>query len=153
MTTLVKRNNGLSILPELPSIFNETLFRDWFNWSHQRGDEQVSTVPSVNIREQADNFEITVAAPGMARNDFKVELDNNQLVISGEKKQEQEVEQNGNYLRKEFNYQSFVRTFTLSDKHVNGEKIQAKYADGLLQITIPKSNEAKPKPVKQIQIS
>ena len=153
MTTLVKRNGGLSILPELPSVFQEPLLRDWFNWSHGGSDQEVNTLPSVNIREHDDKFEITVAAPGMTRNDFKVELDNNRLIISGETKMDNEQKENGNYIRKEFSYRSFVRTFTLAEKYVAGEKIQAKYSDGLLHITVPKTAEAKTKAVKTIQIS
>lgn len=153
MTTLMKRNNGLSILPELPSVFNDPLLRDWFNWPATSGHSGDSgSVPAVNIRETDHNYEISVAAPGMTKNDFKVELDNNRLVISAEKKEENE-HNDANYLRKEFSYQSFTRTFTLAEKQVNGEKIQAKYTDGILHISVPKSEEAKTKPVKLIQIA
>lgn len=152
MTTLVNRNNGLSLLPELPTLFNDSIVRDWFNWNN-RSEQEASTLPSVNISEHDTHYEISVAAPGMTKNDFKVELDNNRLVISGERKQEKDEKQAGNYLRKEFNYQSFVRSFTLAEKQVEREKIQAKYADGILCITVPKTPEAKTKAVKVIQVS
>src|SRR5690242_10081573 len=153
MTTLMKRNNGLNILPELPSVFNDPFLRDWFNWPNSSSSpEESGTLPAVNIRETDHNYEISVAAPGMTKNDFKVELDNNRLVISGERKHQNEQKEE-NYLRKEFSYQSFVRTFTLAEKQVKGENIQAKYSDGILHITVPKSDEAKTKPAKIIQVS
>jgi HSP20 family protein len=150
MTALVKRNNGLSLLPELPSLFNDPFLRDWLPWNG--GQEERGTLPAVNIRETDEVFELSVAAPGMKKEDFKVELDNNRLVISGETKQKNE-QTHDNYLRKEYSYQSFVRSFALAEKQVSGEKIQAKYADGILHITIPKSAEAKTKPAKVIPIS
>lgn len=153
MTTLMNRNNGLSLLPELPTLFNDSIVRDWFQWPAYRTEEEPSTLPSVNICEHDTHYEISVAAPGMTKNDFKVELDNNRLIISGERKQEKEQKNSGNYLRKEFNYQSFTRSFTLAEKQVEREKIQAKYTDGVLCITMPKTSEAKTKAVKTIQIS
>lgn len=153
MTTLMNRNNGLSLLPELPTLFNDSFVRDWFNWSNPNHEQEASTLPSVNICEHTDRYELTVAAPGMNKNDFKVELQDNRLIISGERKEEHEQKQSGNYVRKEFNYQSFVRTFTLAEKQVEREKIQAKYTDGILCITVPKSTEAKTKAARIIQVS
>jgi HSP20 family protein len=149
----MKRNNGMSIVPELPSIFNDSLLRDWFNWPlHLGSTEESGTVPAVNIRETDHEYEILMAVPGMTKNDFKVELENNRLVISGERKQENE-QKDSNYLRKEFSYQSFVRSFTLPEKQVNGDKIRAKYTDGVLYITVPKSAEAKTKLSRVIPLS
>jgi len=112
-----------------------------------------TTLPAVNVRETNDNFIIDVAAPGMKRDEFKVELDNNVLTISSqhEEKDEQQDE-TINYTRREFNYQSFQRSFTLPEDKVEGEKISARYLDGILNITVPKKDEAKVKPVKQITI-
>lgn len=153
MTTLVNRNNGLSLLPELPAIFNDSFVRDWFNWPKHNAEQEAGTLPSVNICEYADRYEMSVAVPGWNKNDFKVEIQENRLLISGERKQEHEQKQEGNYVRKEFNYQSFVRSFTLAEKQVEREKIQAKYTDGILSITVPKTPEAKTKAVKVIQVS
>ncbi len=153
MTTLVNRNNGLSLLPELPSILNDSFVRDWFNWPKHSNEQEASTLPSVNICEYTDRYELTVAAPGMSKSDFKVELQDNRLLISGERKLENEQNQEGNYVRKEFNYQSFMRSFTLAEKQVEREKIQAKYTHGILSITVPKTPEAKTKAVKVIQVS
>lgn len=151
MTALVKRNNGLSLLPELPSLFNDPFFREWLPWTNTP-TEQSGTLPAVNINETDEAYTLEVAAPGMAKEDFKVQFDNNRLVISGEKKQKNE-QSDENYLRREFSYQSFVRSFTLAEKQVNSDKIQAKYADGILHITIPKSAEAKTKAPRVIPIS
>ncbi len=153
MTTLVNRNNGLSLLPELPAIFNDSFVRDWLSWPKHNTEQEAGTLPSVNICEYTDRYELSVAAPGMNKSDFKVELQENRLLISGERKHENEQKQEGNYVRKEFNYQSFVRSFTLAEKQVEREKIQAKYTDGILSITVPKTPEAKTKAVKVIQVS
>lgn len=153
MTTLMKRNGGLNLLPELPSLFDDPFLRNWFNWSNTDTGHESGTLPSVNISETDESYEISVAAPGMSKNDFKVELENNRLVISGEKKEERENKQEQNYLRREFNYQSFVRSFTLAEKQIHSEKIQAKYAEGILHITVPKSAEAKTKAARIIQVS
>lgn len=155
MTTTLMKNSGepsvFSPLPALQSFFNDPLLRNWFSWDHENTFEQ-ATLPAVNIAETDDAYELNVAAPGMDKNDFKVQLENNRLVISGEKSGEKENTHKRNWLRKEFNYTSFVRTFTLSEKYVNAEGIQAKYTDGVLHIHIPKSAEAKNKAPRVIQI-
>jgi HSP20 family protein len=111
-------------------------------------------LPSVNIAETNDSFNIEVAAPGMKRDDFKVELDNNVLTISSEvENKKEEKDKEGNYTRKEFSYQSFQRSFALPENKVEGEKIAARYADGILHITVPKKEEAKVKPARKISIS
>ncbi len=107
--------------------------------------------PKVNIQENADNYHVEVAAPGMKRDDFNLTLDNNVLTISSELKEDHE-DKNGNYTRREFSYQSFSRSFTLPES-VEAEKIEAKYNDGILRIVIPKKEEAKQKPAKTIKIS
>ena len=154
-TTLMKRNgepNVFSPLPSLHSFFNDPFLRDWFSWDNDSSIDD-RTLPAVNIGETEDTFELTVAAPGMSKNDFKVELENNRLVITGEKKEEKENKQDHTWLRKEYNYSSFVRSFTLSSKQVNEAGIKAKYNDGILHISIPKSADAKNKAARIIQIS
>jgi HSP20 family protein len=151
MKTLARRNSGLSLLPELPSLFNDPFFQDLFPWSN-RSVGDTGTVPAINVQETENAYEISVAAPGMNKNDFKVELDNGRLVISAEHKQTDE-KKDENYLRQEYSYQSFVRSFNLGERQVQGDKIQAKYTDGILHLTIPKSEEAKAKAPKVIPIS
>ena len=112
-----------------------------------------TTVPTVNIKETAENYEVEVAAPGMTKKDFKVELDGNLLSISSESTYQKEQKEDKQYSRKEFSYQSFLRTFTLHKDVVDIDKIEAKYDNGLLQLLIPKKEEAKQKPARLILIS
>jgi len=151
MRTLVKNNR--SSFPAVPSFFDDMLTRDWFNWPINQGNNSGS-VPAVNVKETNDAFELEVAAPGMSKQDFKVELDNNILLISAQKEEKhEEQDENGNYARREFSYQSFNRSFSLPERMVKGDEIVARYTDGILHITVPKAEEAKVKPAKQIEIS
>ena len=88
----------------------------------------------------------------MNKNDFNIKFHNNVLTVSSEKKDEKE-EKNEKFTRKEFSYQSFQRSFTVAENAVESDKISAKYADGILLITLPKREEVKPKPMKEIRIS
>lgn len=150
MKTLVRQNHGL--FPSLPSLIEDFFDREWTD-SSIAGRSFAATLPAVNVREDNDQFTIEVAAPGMKRDNFKVELDQNVLTISSNKEEmEEEKNESGNYTRREFNYLSFRRSFTLPENKVEGEKIAARYADGILRISVPKKEEAKVKPVKQITI-
>lgn len=149
--TLVKRNGNL--ISPLPMLFDDFFNRDMFNWSNTNFSDTNTTIPAVNIKETADSYEVEVAAPGMTKNDFKVELDGNALTISSERSQQKEENEGERYTRKEFSYQSFQRTFTLQKEVVDIEKIEAKYENGLLHLLIPKKEEAKQKQPRLIQIS
>lgn len=151
MGTLVKSNG--SLFPSMsPSFFDDFFTMDLFNWSNT--NSLTNQLPAVNIKETGNTYELEVVAPGMTKEDFHVELDNNVLLISAQKEsQNEEKDEDGKYTRKEFNYQSFKRSFTLPDSMVEGDKISAKYSDGILHITVPKTEEAKVKPPKQILIS
>ncbi len=149
--TLVKRNG--SLLNQMPVLFDDLFNRDLFNWGNQNFSDTNTTVPAVNIKETAVNFEVEVAAPGMTKKDFKVELDGNSLTISSEKSNENVEKEDERYSRKEFSYQSFQRTFTLQKDVMDIENIQAKYENGLLHLLIPKKEEAKQKPPRLIQIT
>jgi HSP20 family protein len=149
--TLMRRTAGYS--PSFPSLldrFFEGDLMDWYNWNFAGND---STMPAVNIRESDNEYMIEVAAPGMKKSDFKVNYDNGRLAISSEHKEEKKDKEGDNYTRREFSYQSFQRTFNISENLVEGDKINAKYNDGILTITLPKREEVKPKPVKEIKIS
>lgn len=145
--TLVKYNPvRRNLFPGFSSLIDD-FFNDEFV-----SNRMVGTVPSVNVRETEDAFFVELAAPGMNKNDFKVEADNNQLSISSEKEEKhEEKDDNGKYTMREFNYQSFRRTFTLPES-ANADKIAATYKDGVLNIHIPKKEEAKEKPVRTIKI-
>ena len=148
MTTLVKRNGRSGLMP---SIWDNFFNNDLFNWESNFANTG-NSMPAVNIKETGDSFLVEMAAPGMEKKDFEIELDGNALTISSEKQNESEEKEGENYSRKEFNYQSFYRTFHLPKEVVNSDKIKAKYDNGLLRLEIPKREEAKQKPVRLIDI-
>jgi len=146
------RSNGNSF-SSIPSLLNDFLMDDWFDSSIRNWRSEGATLPTVNVKETNDDFFIEVAAPGMNRDNFKVELDNNVLSISAEVENKAESpDKNGQYNRREFNYQSFQRSFSLPESKVEGGKITAKYKDGILYVTVPKREEAKIKPARQITV-
>lgn len=146
--TLVKRNG--SLMSPLPLLFDDFFNRDFFHWGNQNYSPTNTTVPSVNIRETGEHYAVEVAAPGMSKEDFTVELDGNTLTIRSEKTSRHEDDR---YVLKEYSFQSFQRTFDLQKEVVDTEKIEAKYADGILKLLIPKKEEAKQKPPRRIQIA
>jgi len=107
--------------------------------------------PAVNVKETEEGFQVQIAAPGLKKEDFKVEINKNLLTISSAKKAEEESKENGKFTRREFSYQSFSRSFTLSQS-IDTEKIEAKYEQGILNITLPKREEAKVKPARTVEI-
>ena len=109
------------------------------------------TLPKVNIRETADSYIVEMAVPGMNKSDFQIDLDNNTLCIASSSKTEN-TEEDASYTRREYGYSSFKRTFSLPET-VNEEKISAKYVDGILSVHLPKKEEAKQKPPRNIKIS
>jgi len=144
--TLVKYPNAIPAL--LENLFNNDVdFLAKRNYS-----ETNTTLPSVNIKENEDGFEVEVAAPGFDKSDFNIELNNDLLTVSSEKQVENETKEGERFTKREFSYQAFTRSFTLPEL-VEGDKITAKYENGILKINIPKKEEAKPKPVKQIKVS
>jgi len=147
--TLVKRNGRRSEI--VPSIWNNFFNNDLFNWDSNFADSGTS-IPAVNIKEKSDSFIVEMAAPGMEKKDFKIELDGSALTISSERQNESEEKDGEDYNRKEFSYQSFYRTFHLPKEVVNADKIEAKYENGLLRLEIPKREEAKQKPARLIDV-
>ena len=123
---------------ELPSLFASN-----FNTG--------MSLPKVNIKEEADAFVVEMAVPGLKKSDFNLNLENNILSISAEIEENNEEKEEG-YTRREFGYSSFKRTFTLPET-VEDSKINAKYNEGILNIHLPKKEEAKQKPPRNIQIS
>ena len=127
-------------LNSLPSLVEE-FFNHELPYSWNRNWATIST-PAVNILETKDEFRIEVAAPGLNKDDFKINLDNNELTISANKEISKE-EKDETYTRREFGCSSFTRSFTLPET-VHGEKISASHKDGILTIHVPKKEEAKP---------
>jgi len=149
--TIVKRNGNL--LNHFPTLFDDFLNRDIFNWGLTNYSDTNTSIPAVNIKESPDNYEVEVAAPGMNKKDFKVQLEGNALTISSEKTTETTEKDEVRYARREFSYQSFSRTFNLQKEVVDTEKIEAKYEDGVLHLLIPKKEHAKQKQPRLIEIS
>lgn len=145
--SVIRRGSSPAMLPEVwDNFFN----RDIFGWDSNFVNEGQS-LPAVNIKEDDNGFQVEMAAPGMKKNDFKIQIDGSALTISSEKK-EQKNGKDGNYSRREFSYQSFYRTFHLPKEIVDSEKIQARYEDGILKLEIPKRAEAKQKPSRLIDV-
>lgn len=126
-------------------FFNSSIndiFKSDFTWSQ----------PSVNIIEEDETYQIEVAAPGLEKKDFNVEVKEGHLIISVEKaKKDEKKEEDDNYTRREFNYQSFKRSFHLPDT-IDSESIDGNYRNGVLTISLPKKEEAKPKDPVTIDI-
>lgn len=137
--------------PQLPSLFDRFFDTELFDWSNRNFSNTNTTLPSVNIKEDANGFEVAMAAPGLKKEDFNISLNHNVLTISSEKKMEKETKDSQEFTRKEFSYQSFCRSFSLPQS-VESDKISARYEDGILNVIIPKREEAKPKPSRQIEI-
>ena len=126
-------------------FFGKDLLQDFFATTTNYN------MPAVNITESKDDFKINVAAPGLSKEDFKIDLHNKILTISSEKEEKKE-ENNEKFTRREFSYSSFKRSFGLPEL-VDTDNINATYKDGILMIEIPKREEAKEKPARQITIS
>ncbi len=147
MTLIKFQNEHATRKPVVFPAFND-LWGDIFD-GMVTGDFKRWSSPSVNIKESDSAYTLELAAPGLAKEDFKIRVEENQLTISGEKKQEQN-EKNEKYSRKEFSFTSFTRSFTLPE-NVNMEAIQANYNHGIMIVTLPKTEPAKPK-TKEINI-
>ncbi len=142
--SLVKRKNSIWF----PSVFDELMKPDWFGGTF---NEVRANIPAVNIKEDDASFSLELAAPGISKEDFKIDLDNDVLTISSEKKSENE-EANKGYTRKEFSYHSFKRSFTIPES-VDPNAIGASYENGVLTVALPKKEEAVVKPNREIKIS
>jgi HSP20 family protein len=146
--SLVKRNK--SLFPGFESMWDDFFDREWFG--NVPAVRNFST-PAVNVKETEGAFEVEVAAPGLKKDDFTINLDRKVLTISSKKEEKQEEkDEEGNYTRREFSYRSFARSFTLPEL-VDEEKITASYEDGVLLITIPKKEEAIAQAARQIDIA
>lgn len=140
-----------STTPRYPSFMERFLNQDlWDLYASDLGTAR-STIPAVNLKENDKNYEIEVAAPGMNREDFKINLDNHRLVISSEHEEESKEEKD-EYERREFSYRSFQRSFTIPEDLIDADKIDAKYKDGILHITLPKLKVSKPKQTRNIKV-
>ena len=144
LPTIRTRTSFPSLVEE---FFSGDLFPKFFDL------ENKYSIPAANIIEGKEDFRIEIAAPGLAKEDFKIHLDNNIITISSEKEEnkEEKDKKNEKVMRKEFSYYSFRRSFSLPDT-ADVDKIKANHTNGVLQIVIPKREEAKQKPTKEIKI-
>jgi HSP20 family protein len=134
----------------LPSVFDD-FFKPWNEWFDKGGIMPRSmNVPAVNISEHKDEYQVSLAVPGFKKDDFKIDVDGNMLTVSSEKEESKEDKEKS-FTRKEYNYSSFSRSFTLPEE-INKEKIEAKYEDGVLKIALPRKEEAKKPSAKQIAV-
>lgn len=141
---LVKKSNSGNLFP---SLMEEFFRPDWLSNTQQFSQVMV---PPVNIRETETAFEVELSAPARKKEDFTIDVDNDMLTIASEYKSEHTTEQ-GRYTRREFSHGSFRRSFTLPET-VNEEAISASYENGILRISLPKKEEALPKPKRAIEI-
>lgn len=149
MRQLVRRNHAFPIFAKVVTdIFNDDFAK--------KIDENLSlwngTQPAVNIKEDADGYLLDLAAPGYGKEDIEVKIDDNVLTISSEKKDDTIEKEGEKFTRREFKYAGFKRTFTLPDT-VDATKIAANYENGILNLSIPKKDEAKPQPARTIAIT
>lgn len=149
--SLIKWQGNRGSWPVLSRLLDDFWNDTSFDWNNRNFSSTSTTIPSVNIKETENDYEVEMAAPGMKKEDFKITLDGNLLMISSEKRSDNE-EQNEQYTRKEFSYQSFQRSFQLPKDVVDEESIQARYENGVLRLIVPKKEEAKKKAPRTIEI-
>ncbi|MFD2563042.1 Hsp20/alpha crystallin family protein [Aquimarina rubra] len=158
MSNLVTTKNGSTARTNSNSL----TFPTWSSWIDEMFNRDLPsvftsnfntglTLPKVNIRETKDAYFVDMAAPGLKKSDFHIDLDNQILSISSEMKESAE-QQDENYTRREFGYSSFKRSFSLPET-IKEDKIKAEYTNGVLSIHIPKKEEAIQKPPRSIKIS
>lgn len=148
--SLIKFNNGNRLFPwsnnGLKSLLSSDEFfdNDFF--------EEDSLMPAMNVKEHDDDFEIEFAAPGFSKKDFEITIDNDILVVCGEKSKEEEEKEEG-YTRKEFSYNSFKRTLKLPNTINKDQDVKAIYKNGILKLSLHKREETKVAPKKVIEIA
>lgn len=138
----------------LPTFFDSGWMEKFFNAPLDEffTTGKVMNVPAVNVTETDKDFRLCVAAPGMEKKDFKVEAFDEVLTISAEHEKEEKEEVNGRFNRREYNYSSWTRSFTLPE-NCDATKIEATYLNGELKIMIPKREIKEFKKVKNISVN
>ncbi len=134
--------NGKSLIRSSllrPSVL-EDIMKPWSEWLDEKWPFSTHT-PAVNVRETDDNYEIKMAAPGLEKSDFKIDINGSLISISAEKDEKREEKEEG-YSRKEYSYSSFSRSFTLPE-NIEKDKIDASYVNGELKLLLPKREDAK----------
>ena len=132
-----------------PSVFDD-FFKPWNEWFFDKKGN-MATVPAVNVKESDGNYQVMLAAPGLKKEDFHIDVDGNLVTISAETKSEKE-EKEEQFTRKEYSYSSFSRTFTLPE-NIEQDKIEAKYENGELKLVLPKKGGVQTPAKKEIKIN
>lgn len=152
MNSMIRKSESI---PSLLSNFlrpASLLDREFFDIASDMFPARLGmNVPTANISETAKEFKLELAAPGLERKDFNVEVNNHTLKISAEKKEEKKEDKEG-YYRREYSFNSFCRTFELPDNIKEGN-IDARYENGVLKVAIPKMKETPVKPAHKIAVS
>ncbi len=148
MSVLIRNRSLPSLMDNLMETSN-FLNSNIFDWDG--GQRDMPLMPDANIVENEKDFRIELAAPGLEKKDFKIEVSNGILSVSAEKEKE-EKEEKENYRRREFSYNSFSRSFALPDNSLP-DKIDAKYENGILRLSLPKKEVTVSKPKKEIKVS
>ncbi|MCX2740674.1 Hsp20/alpha crystallin family protein [Pontibacter anaerobius] len=151
---MTRRNRGSmaparSVFSDFFSDVDRFFENDLWGMPSRMGQQMMANVPATNIRETDKGYDIEVAAPGMKKEDFNIDVNEGMLTISSEKEEEQKEEQE-NYTRREYNYSSFSRSFRLPES-VKEDDIKANYKDGVLHVMVPKGKD-KEKPSRKIKI-
>lgn len=150
MFSLTKTNNDRNrLFTDFPLLFDDAFSKNFFE-----KQSRMFNTPAVNIKETDKSFELDLAVPGMDKKDFKIELKDGSITISA--KHENKVEETNEkerYSRREFSYQSFSRSFVLAEDLVDTEAINAKYENGILNVSIPKKSNTQINLSREIQIS
>lgn len=134
-------SKALTRTSAMPSVFDD-FFKPWSQWFDDGGlVNRVSNLPAVNIKENGNHYTVSLAAPGMKKEDFHIDVDGNMLTISSEKEESKEDKED-RYTRQEYSYSSFSRSFSVPDD-VKPEAIDARYENGELKITLPRKEDAK----------
>ena len=148
------QHNGMNALVvqvrPAADAFYPSPYEPWSEWLKNNLSDASLTLPAVNISETGKEYELSLAAPGIKKEDFKIEIDGNLITISAE--QEKKIEEKEKaYTRKEYNYSSFSRCFTLPEEALK-DKAEASYKDGVLKIVLPKDGKAAKAKVKSIEV-
>jgi HSP20 family protein len=143
------RINNIPARASLTNLFDEVL-NGFPSWESKDWNVQSFGNPPVNIHETTDAYHLELSVPGRSKEDFKINVEAGTLTISFEKKEESKIE-GYKTVRREFFYRSFKRSFQL-DQQIDANGIQAKYENGVLQLLLPKKEEAK-ETTKQINVA
>jgi HSP20 family protein len=153
MYSFIKNNNDRNHarFNQFPSFFDDVLSKEFF---HNAKRAEFNTTPLVNIKETDKSFELELAAPGLEKKNFKLELKEDKLTISSvHEDTSEEKKDTDSFSRREFNYHAFSRSFVLPEKVVDKEAISASYENGILKVSVPKKEKDATNQNREIQIS